>query len=63
MQWPAALLSTVMTLAGVFLVFIAFTDRRDGLAVAGAILLGAVLMAARDPDGPGPTERATPPTD
>jgi hypothetical protein len=53
MPWPAALLSTVLALAGAFLVFIGFIDRRDGLAVAGAILLGSVLMAMQWVDDRG----------
>ncbi len=54
MRWPAALLSTVLAVAGAFLVGIGFLDRRDGLAVAGAVLLGSVRMAMQRPgDGGG----------
>ena len=53
MNWLGRLLSSILALAGLFLVFIGFTDRRDGLAVAGAILLGAGLLAAKATDGSG----------
>lgn len=41
------LLSPLMTLAGIGLLIVGLLDRKDGPLVAGAILLGSVLIAGR----------------
>lgn len=40
------ILSNVLLVVGAALFLLAFFDRSDGFLVAGAILLGAVLIAA-----------------
>jgi hypothetical protein len=41
------LLSPVMAIAGIGLMILGVLDRRDGLTIASAILLGSVLIAER----------------
>ena len=45
-----ALLPVGSTLAGILLITIGFADGHDGLTIAGAILIGSVLISSSFPE-------------
>ena len=55
MRLIGTLLSPLMALAGVGLLIVGLLDRKDGPLVAGAILLGSVLIAERRTKFPAKT--------
>jgi hypothetical protein len=60
-RWPVPMRligNLLAALTGIGFLIIGFLDRKDGLLIAGAILIGSVLIAERPREKPSAGDRA-----